>query len=297
MTAGIEKYLTYLKAKDYSPGTLAWQRSHLERFSSYVAKKNLGIEKVTEDQIRSYLADLKRSGLATRTRQAHLSALKGLFSYLVKEGIITKNPAARVKPPQGTSSLPAVLTVEEMMRLITTPDLSTPVGVRDRAILELLYSSGLRRRELVNLNLSDLDLISGSVCVNQGKGRKDRVVPVGKTACQVMALYLKHVRHWFLRDPREEALFIDSIKGRRMAVGTINYLVKKALKKSGLTKKVSPHTLRHSMATHLLQNQADIRYIQAMLGHASINSTQVYTRLDLHDLKAVHRRAHPHGKR
>jgi len=112
-----------------------------------------------------------------------------------------------------------------------------------------------------------------------------------------MALYLKHVRHWFLRDPREEALFIDSIKGRRMAVGTINYLVKKALKKSGLTKKVSPHTLRHSMATHLLQNQADIRYIQAMLGHASINSTQVYTRLDLHDLKAVHRRAHPHGKR
>ena len=183
------------------------------------------------------------------------------------------------------------------MRLITTPDLSTPVGVRDRAILELLYSSGLRRRELVNLNLSDLDLISGSVCVNQGKGRKDRVVPVGKTACQVMALYLKHVRHWFLRDPREEALFIDSIKGRRMAVGTINYLVKKTLKKSGLTKKVSPHTLRHSMATHLLQNQADIRYIQAMLGHASINSTQVYTRLDLHDLKAVHRRAHPRGKR
>ena len=121
MTAGIEKYLTYLKAKDYSPGTLAWQRSHLERFSSYVAKKNLGIEKVTEDQIRSYLADLKRSGLATRTRQAHLSALKGLFSYLVKEGIITKNPAARVKPPQGTSSLPAVLTVEEMMLLIITP--------------------------------------------------------------------------------------------------------------------------------------------------------------------------------
>src|SRR5690554_1024942 len=297
MTDGIEKYLTYLKAKNYSPGTLSWQRSHLERFKNHMTKRGLGLKQVTEDQIRSYLAYLKHSGLSTRTGQAHLSALKGLFSYLVKEGITLANPAAGVEPPQGTSSLPAVLTVEEVMKLLSTPDLSTPVGVRDRAILELLYSSGLRRRELVNLNLSDLDLTSGSVRVNQGKGRKDRVVPVGETACQVIALYLKHVRHWFLRDPRQEALFIDSIKGRRMAVGTINYIVKKIIEKSGLTKKVSPHTFRHSMATHLLQNQADIRYIQAMLGHASINSTQVYTRLDLHDLKAVHRRAHPRGKR
>src|SRR5690554_6609523 len=271
MTDGIEKYLTYLKAKNYSPGTLSWQRSHLERFKNHMTKRGLGLKQVTEDQIRSYLAYLKHSGLSTRTGQAHLSALKGLFSYLVKEGITLANPAAGVEPPQGTSSLPAVLTVEEVMKLLATPDLSTLVGVRDRAILELLYSSGLRRRELVNLNLSDIDLENGLVRVVQGKGRKDRLVPAGEAACQALAVYLKHVRRWFLRDPRQEALFIDSSKGRRLAVGSINYIVKKMLKKSELAKKVSPHTLRHSMATHLLQNRANIRHIKAMLGHTDIN--------------------------
>jgi integrase/recombinase XerD len=195
------------------------------------------------------------------------------------------------------SRVPQVMTEEEILRILAIPDLKTMVGLRDRAILELLYSTGIRRRELSNLNVSDIDFENGYLRINCGKYYKDRVVPVGEVACKFIEAYLKTVRWWFLRDPKEDALFLDSQRGKRLSVSTIHHIIKKTVKKSGVKKRISAHTFRHSMATHLLHNKADIRYIQLILGHASLSSTEIYTHLVIDDLKEIHRRAHPHGRR
>jgi integrase/recombinase XerD len=216
---------------------------------------------------------------------------------LVQHGLATINPAAGIEPPKPLATLPEVPTEAEILQLLAVPDLRTPIGIRDRAILELLYSSGIRRQELINLNLSDVDMENGYLQVTQGKNHKDRMVPIGDTALKFVEAYLKLVRWWFLRNPGERALFIDSAKGNRLSSQTVKHIVAKTIRKTGITKKVTPHTLRHAMATHLLRNQADIRHIQMMLGHASVATTEIYTQLAIDDLKAVCRRAHPHGRR
>jgi integrase/recombinase XerD len=299
MTAGFEEYLLHLRAKGYTGGTITWHQGHLESFQSYLDGQGItAFPAATAQNIQAYLAYLKtKRKLCPRTRQAHLSAIKGLFAYLVKQGLLTTDPTVGIEPPKLTSTLPEVPTEAEIARILAVPDLRTPLGIRNRAILEVFYSSGLRRQELVNLNLSDIDLENGYLRVIQGKNRKDRMVPLGDVACKFIEAYLKLVRWWYIHDPAEQALFIDSAQGTRLAPETISYLVAKLIKKAGITKRISPHTFRHAMATHLLQNQADIRHIQMMLGHASVATTEIYTRLAIDDLKAVLHRAHPHGRR
>jgi integrase/recombinase XerD len=298
MTAGLEAYFNYLRAKGYTEGTIRWQRCDLQAFQAYLDQQEIpDFNLVTPETIQAYLAQLKKRQLSPRTRQAHLSAIKGLFSYLAQQGLATTDPAAGIEPPKPLATLPEVPTEAEILQLLAVPDLRTPVGIRDRAILELLYSSGIRRQELINLNLSDVDMENGYLQVIQGKNHKDRMVPIGDTALKFVEAYLKLVRWWFLRNPGERALFIDSAKGNRLSPQTVKHIVAKTIRKTGITKKVTPHTLRHAMATHLLRNQADIRHIQMMLGHASVATTEIYTRLAIDDLKAVCRRAHPHGRR
>jgi integrase/recombinase XerD len=298
MTVGFEGYLRYLRAKGYTEGTIRWQNCDLQGFRTYLDHQGIAdLNLVTPEIIQAYLAQLKKRQLSPRTRQAYLSALKGFFAYLIKQGLATADPAAGIVSPKPNITLPEVPTEAEILQILAVPDLRTPIGIRDRAILELLYSSGIRRQELVNLNLNDVDLESGYLQVIQGKNRKDRTVPLGDIAAKFIEAYLKLVRWWFLRDAGETALFIDSAKGHRLSPQTVKHIVAKTIRKTGITKKVTPHTLRHAMATHLLQNQADIRHIQIMLGHASLAATQVYTRLAIDDLKTVHRRAHPHGRR
>jgi integrase/recombinase XerD len=298
MKAGLDQYLNYLRAIDYTAGTIRWQQSHLESFQSYLNQKGIvDFTSVTNETIRAYLATLNRRRLSASTRQAHLSAIKGLFSYLLRQGLITADPAGRLEAPKKTYVLPEVPTEAEILQILAVPDLHTPIGIRDRAILELLYSSGLRRCELTNLNLADIDLNQGYVRVNQGKNRKDRIVPLGATAAKFIEAYLKLVRWWYIRDSTENALFLDCAKGRRISPSTMGYIVRKIVKKTGIKKKVSPHSFRHAMATHLLHNQADIRHIQLMLGHASLATTQLYTHLNISDLNEVLRRSHPHGCR
>jgi integrase/recombinase XerD len=298
MTAGIEVYLNYLRAKGYTAGTIRWQKCDLQAFQIYLIQRGIqSFSLVTTEIIETYMVYLKKRQLSPRTRQAYLSAIKGLFSYLLKQGRLTAEPAAGTEPPKPVVTLPEVPTEAEILQILAVPDLRTPVGIRDRAILELLYSSGLRRQELINLNLSDIDWENGYLQVIQGKNRKDRTVPIGDTATKFIEAYLKLVRWWFLRDPSQTALFIDSAKGNRLSPQTVKHIVAKTIRKTGITKKVTPHTLRHAMATHLLRNQADIRHIQMMLGHASVATTEIYTRLAIDDLKAVCRRAHPHGRR
>jgi integrase/recombinase XerD len=298
MTAGFEGYLLYLRAKGYTEGTIRWQRCDLQAFQAYLNQQEISsFNAVTPETIQAYLAQLKKRQLSPRTQGAHLSAIKGLFSYLAQHGLATIDPAAGIEPPKPVATLPEVPTEAEILQLLAVPDLRTPVGIRDRAILELLYSSGIRRQELINLNLSDVDMENGYLQVIQGKNHKDRMVPIGDVALKFVEAYLKLVRWWFLRDPGERALFIDSAKGNRLSPQTVKHIVAKTIRKTGITKKVTPHTLRHAMATHLLRNQADIRHIQMMLGHASVATTEIYTQLAIDDLKAVCRRAHPHGRR
>jgi integrase/recombinase XerD len=298
MKAGLDQYLNYLRAIDYTPGTIRWQQSHLESFQTFLHQQDIAdFTGVTPETIRSYLAGLKRRRLCVRTRQAHLSAIKGLFSYLVRQELLTTDPAALIEAPKQAAILPEVPTEAEILQILAVPDLHTPIGIRDRAILELLYSSGLRRQELINLNLADLDLTQGYVRVNQGKNRKDRLVPLGAIAAKFIEAYLKLVRWWHIRDVTENALFLDSAKGKRISPATMGYIVCKLVRKAGIKKKFTAHSFRHAMATHLLHNQADIRHIQLMLGHASVASTQLYTRLTIGDLKEVLRQSHPHGRR
>ena len=297
MMDGINDYLTYLRSKGNVEGTVYWKNSHLKAFHDYLVEKNItSFEVVTTEIIEAYLAYLKKR-LKGRTVIAHLLAIKGLFSYLFKQNLIPADPAKEFELPKRGETLPKVLSEEEVLQLLAASDLHTPVGIRDRAILELLYSSGLRRKEVVDLNLTDLDLERGYVTVRQGKNQKDRVVPVGEVACKFIEVYLKAVRWWFLRDQTEQALFLDSMNGTRLSDNTIDYMVKKMRSRARLTKPVSAHMFRHSMASHLLSNGADIRHIQAILGHASVATTEVYTILAIDDLKKVHRQAHPHGKR
>jgi integrase/recombinase XerD len=174
---------------------------------------------------------------------------------------------------------------------------TTALGLRDRAILELLYSTGIRRQELVNLSIGDFRVESHELLVVNGKGGKDRVVPVGQWACYFAETYMKNVRPWQVCDPAEKALFVQHRNGRRLSLRSVKDIVERATTRSGVGRRVSPHTFRHSMATHMLRNHADLRHIQAILGHSSLRSTQIYTHTDIEDLKGVMKRSHPHGKR
>ena len=211
-----------------------------------------------------------------------------MISPFAKEEKLKNHKAAR---------LPQVLTQEEMIKVLESCPLHTVVGFRDRAILEILYSTGIRRSELVRLNVADFSFGTQELVIVDGKGRKDRVLPVGEYACHFTEAYLKLIRTWQVRSEVEKALFVTRSSGARLSLRTIAQIVERAVKRCGIEKRVTPHSFRHTMATHMLRNKADLRHIQALLGHASIISTQIYTHMSLEDLKEVVRRAHPHGKR
>jgi integrase/recombinase XerD len=219
--------------------------------------------------------------------------LRSFFTWLARRHVVLFNPAATLVLGDRTQPLPkTVLTESEVQALLAAPGRDA-VGLRDRAILETLYSTGLRRAELCALDLYDLDAAGELVRVRQGKGRKDRYVPVGTHALEALRRYIHQARPELAAAPKEAALFVASITGRRLNVKTLNLIVRKRAGEAGLEKRVTPHVLRHTCATHLLQGGADLRHVQAILGHASIATTQVYTRVAVEDLAAVHRRSHP----
>jgi site-specific recombinase XerD len=297
MTDGINNYLKTLEAKGYAAGTIRYQRNHLENFQKYLYQQSITEwAGVATQTIISYLATLTDRNLKRTTVISQLNALRQFFAYLCRQNQTDHNPTLKIEVPKPQRTLSHVPTETEVQQILAVPDLRTPIGIRDRAILELLYSTGLRRQEAVNLNLNDVDLENGQVFVNQGKNYKDRMVPLGETAAKFIEAYLKLVRWWFLRDPKETALFIDSQKGSRLHPFTMNHIVSKTVRQSRISKRITPHTFRHAMATHLLQNQADIRHIQLMLGHNSVETTEIYTRLAIDDLKAAYHQAHPHAR-
>jgi site-specific recombinase XerD len=298
MTDGINGYLTTLQVKGYAAGTIRYQRNHLEHFQKYLGQRAITmLTEVTTQTIIGYLATLTDRNLKRTSVISHLNALRQFFAYLCRQKQLDHNPTLKVEFPKPQKILKDVPTEAEIRQILAVPDLRTPIGIRDRAILELLYSTGLRRQEAINLNLTDVDRENGQVFVYQGKNHKDRMVPLGETAAQFVEAYLKLVRWWFVHDPKENALFIDSQKGSRLHPQTLNHIVNKTVRQSRVPKRITPHSFRHAMATHLLQNQADIRHIQLMLGHNSVETTELYTRLAIDDLKTAYRQAHPHAQR
>lgn len=290
-------YLTY--ERNVSINTIAAYRDDLESFVSFLcndyftqARDQLDLRLVDHLSVRSYLAHLARRKLARSSTARHLSALRSFFKFLMREGAVEINPARTVATPKREKQLPAVMQTSEVALLIEQPDGSETLGLRDRAFLELLYASGLRISELVGIDLDDLELRSRLVKVH-GKGSKERIVPFGSKAEEAVRAWLA-VRGELIRDPDEQAIFVN-YRGERITARSVRRLFDGYIRKAALRGGISPHTMRHSFATHLLTAGADLRAIQELLGHASLSTTQKYTHLNDWQLIEVYKKAHTRG--
>ena len=249
--------------------------------------------KVQKEHILLFLELLNRQGLTPRTRARKLSCLKGFFRFLIETDQIAENPCEFIETPRLPKRIPEYLDQREVEILISSADVSTPEGARDDTMIELLYGTGLRVSELVGLETYRVDLEIGCVTV-MGKGSKERVVPIGLTASSKIMAYCDNVRPRIIGPRRSEYLFVTR-KGGPMTRQAFWKIIKKTARNAGITKQISPHTLRHSFATHLVQNEADLRSVQLMLGHADISTTEIYTHVAKTRLKDVHKKAHPRG--
>jgi integrase/recombinase XerC len=285
-------YLTY--ERNVSQNTVEAYRDDLESFVSFLsndyltmARDQIDLRGLDNLAIRAYLAHLARRRLARSSIARHLSALRSFFRYLMREGIVDANPARTVATPRREKHLPAVLQPAEASALIEQPEGDAPLVTRDRAFLELMYASGLRISELVGIDLDDLELRARLVKVH-GKGSKERIVPFGSKAEAALRAWLA-VRE---AEPDEQAVFVN-YRGERISARSVRRLFDRYARGASLKAGVSPHTMRHSFATHLLNAGADLRAIQELLGHASLSTTQKYTHLNDWQLIEVYRKAHP----
>lgn len=277
-----------------SDRTIKAYRRDLDRLLRFLADRNVADpEEVRHAHLREYLYHLKDSGLAATSIRRALSSIRTYFAFLLAEGAVHSDPTERLETPQVWRKLPAVLSRAEVVRLLEAVREDHPLYWRDRAILEFLYATGVRVSELVALRMVNLDIDEGFASVF-GKGSKERVVAVGSAARQALRRYLGEVRPRLEKGRGEGRVFL-SAQGRplsRMAVWT---LVRRAAERAGIRKPTSPHTLRHSCATHLLEGGADLAAVQELLGHADISTTQIYTHIDREHLREVHRKYHPRG--
>ena len=292
LTTAVERFLDHLKVeKDYSPQTLVRYRHDLARLVAFARKQGVSDwSALRSDAVRSFIAGEHRDGIAPRTLQTRLSACRSLFKFLLRRGELKNDPAAGVRAPKAPRKLPQVLDVDEMQTLVEIPTDSAEAK-RDRAILELLYSSGLRISELTGLKWRDLDLADASVRVT-GKGRKTRIVPVGSKALDA----LRTLHELDQVTSADEPVF----RGRNGAPITpqkVRERMKLWAKSQGITRRVYPHLLRHSFASHMLESSGDLRAVQELLGHADIATTQIYTHLDYQHLARVYDAAHPRARR
>lgn len=283
----IDKFIRYLEIeKNYSAHTILNYRLDLINFKEFCGE--IELEKIDYLFLRKYLAVLKEKNLGNRSVGRHLSSLRSFFRFLTRENHLKINPILMLSSPKLDKHLPSFMTEAEVAKLIESAFAKNDKderGLRDRAILETFYSSGLRISELVALSLSDIDFISGIIKV-MGKGKKERMVPIGDIALMAIRKYLDK------RKKQGEAIFLNK-NGKRITTRGVWDIVKKYLKSAGINQGVSPHTFRHSFATHLLNRGADLRTVQELLGHASLSTTQIYTHLTTEKLKSVYDKAHP----
>lgn len=262
------------------------------RFVDFAIVKGAGAPPaVTPKLLRDFVYQLKDLGLSPASIRRNVSAVRSYFRFLVGDGIIARDPSERLDTPKRWRTLPEVLSVAEVQRLLAAPTMDDPLYFRDRAMLELAYGAGLRVSEWIGIGVRDAMLDEGLVRVF-GKGSKERLVPIGRSAIGALAIYVRELRPALDRNSGKGALFLNARGSPLSRMGAWKIL-RKYVKRSGITKRVYPHTLRHSFATHLLEGGADLRAVQEMLGHADISTTQIYTHVDREYLRQVHRRYHP----
>lgn len=290
------KFKEHLKIKHYSPRSIASYLYCLNKFFHYLNEKGKSLKEFTKEDILSYSSHLKGKGYSERSVERALYSIKGFFKYLEETLYILLNPTDTLILRKVPQRLPVVLTEREVKRVLNQPNTSTPVGIRDRAILEVLYSTGIRLNELHNLTIFDIDTSSGFLRINKGKFSKDRFTPLTKIACFYLKEYITKVRPRFTKKRLQERTLFVGQKGRGINKVIIQRLIKDYAKKAKIKKKVTTHTFRHTVATHLLQNDVDIFKIQKLLGHSRPSITQTYTQLNPKKIKETHKKCHPREK-
>jgi integrase/recombinase XerD len=289
----VAPFLDHLRfERGLSDETLAAYEHDVVRLAAFLRQRGrTGPAGVETADLRAFILELKELGLAPSSIGRNVSAVRTYFSFLVAENIVVGDPSDRLQTPKGWRSLPEVLTVDEVSRLLEAPDLSHPLAWRDRAMLEFAYASGVRVSELIKLQIRNLSLEEGIAMV-YGKGAKERLVPIGRRAVGALSLYLREVRPRLEKGHGEGCVFLNA-RGRPLTRMGVWKILRQHVQEAGIEKHVSPHTLRHSFATHLLEGGADLVAVQEMLGHADIATTQIYTHIDRRYLAEVHRSFHP----
>lgn len=293
----IDEYLTVLKLeKNLSENTIASYRNDLMNLVSFAADRNVTDESQIDYRLLSdFYKMLSDLGVAGTTSARYLSSHKGYFEYLLASEYIKSNPAEKITSPKLSRKLPQVLTFSEVERILDAPEADSPLGLRDKALLEVLYASGLRVSEAIGLHIHDL-FLNDEVIRVFGKGSKERLVPIGSSAIEWIREYLQRARPLLERKTKSQNILFLNNRGTKLSRMGVWKIVDRYTREAEVLKEVHPHTFRHSFATHLLEGGADLRAVQEMLGHADISTTQIYTHIDREYIKQVHRDCHPRGK-
>jgi len=290
----LEEFLNYLTVeRGLSSNTIISYRQDLLRFIDHcvTVMGASGLGSVKRQDISNYLLSLKDKGLSSNSISRALVSIKSFFRFLLAEGFLKDDVTAALESPKLIRPLPKVLLLSEVEKILAAPDTRDPIGIRDKAVLEIMYATGMRVSEVVTLRMADVDFDLGIVkCM--GKGGKERIVPLGKKAQDAVTRYIEKVRGKMVKEKADPHLFLSRL-GRKISRQTFWKMVKVYARRSRIKKDIMPHTLRHSFATHLLERGADLRVVQEMLGHADIATTQIYTHINKERLKAIHKQFHP----
>ena len=290
----LERFLDALWVeRGLSSATLSAYRSDLRGLAVWLARRAVSLQHAGRDELLDYLAERVAHGVRARTSARLVSSMRRFYQYLVREGLRPDDPSSRIDAPQLGRPLPGSLTEQEAERLLEAPDVDSELGLRDRAMLELLYATGLRVSELVGLAITGINLLQGVIRVT-GKGGKERIVPLGEEAQHWLERYLDETRPALLKGRQCAAVFVTR-RGGAMSRQAFWYLIRRYAQAIHITAPLSPHTLRHAFATHLLNHGADLRVLQMLLGHSDLSTTQIYTHVATQRLQALHARHHPRG--
>ena len=294
------RFLEWMAVSNYSPATIKGYAQYLGYFQSYCEDREIkeprGVTRAVLERFQVHIFHYRGrqdKPLSRRGQAMHLAPVKSFFSWLTRQHHILYNPASEIDPPKVEQRLPkAVLNEDEAETVLNSIDVEHPMGLRDRAVIEVLYSTGLRRQELLRLAPGDIDWDRGTIMVRQAKGHKDRMIPIGDRALAWLKKYIEEVRIAYVIEPDHKPIFLNNC-GRPMTLNRLTQMVRMTVDASGIAKRGSCHLFRHTMATAMLEHGADIRYIQEMLGHSKLETTQIYTQVSIRKLKEVHTQTHP----
>lgn len=293
MDSNLHNFNGYLEVeKELSYNTIESYNRDLKQFSNYLRENGIfDFANVNKTLIITYLMSLQKSGKSVSTVSRNIASLRSFYQFLLNEGIISKDPTINLQSPKQEKKLPSILTPKEVEILLEQPNLDCSKGIRDKAMLELLYASGIRVSELIALNVDDINLYMDYI-ISSKDTPNERVIPIGKMAVNFLGIYIEKHRINLIKDSEEKSLFVN-YHGKRLTRQGFWKIVRGYTKQAKINKNITPHTLRHSFAAHLLQNGADLKSVQEMLGHADISTTQVYTLVTKNKIKEVYKKAHP----